>query len=171
MDGKITFEKLEAKYILPLAEAFANYGGDKNEDKFRQHLESQNLEIISCLVVLVDSLIVGYVTIIWESSLKEFAPQKIPEISDLNILPEYRGKKIASKLLDEVENIIGERSAIAGIGVGLTKDYAAAQRLYVKRGYLPLGIGLTYKYHPVSHGEQVRVDDDLVFWFTKKLNY
>ena len=35
---------------------------------------------------------------------------------------------------------------IVGIGVGLYPDYGSAQRLYIKRGYLPDGHGATYNY-------------------------
>ena len=56
-----------------------------------------------------------------------------------------------------------------GIGVGLSRDYGAAQRLYIKRGYVPDGRGVTYNYLPVMAGSKVLVDDDLVLWFTKKL--
>ena len=59
------------------------------------------------------------------------------------------------------------RGPVAGIGVGMTADYGAAQRLYIKRGYVPDGRGLVAGEHHVSWGETVRVDDDLVLYFTK----
>ena len=168
-ESAILIKSFEEIYLKPLVRAFKNYGGDKSEDKFKQVLQAQTLKFSSAWIVFSEKEIAGYVLIHWDSCLGEFDRKKIPEISDLNVLPKFRGKGIATKLLDEIEKIILERSSIAGIGVGLTKDYGNAQRLYIRRGYLPLGIGLTYKYKPIDHGQNVLVDDDLVFWFTKKL--
>jgi hypothetical protein len=58
---------------------------------------------------------------------------------------------------------------VAGIGVGMDPDYGAAQRLYVRRGYVPDGRGLTSHGQAVRWGEMVTVDDALVLWFTKTL--
>ena len=42
-----------------------------------------------------------------------------------------------------------QRSDHAGIGFGLYADYGAAQRLYIKRGYIPDGRGAHYGTSPV----------------------
>ena len=68
------------------------------------------------------------------------------------------------------EELIADKSDFAGIGVGLHSDYGIAQRMYVKRGYMPDGLGLMYKYQKVEAGSKVRVDDDLTIMFTKRLN-
>jgi hypothetical protein len=47
--------------------------------------------------------------------------------------------------------------------------YNAAQRLYLKRGYIPDGRGVTYRDRFVEEGEQVALDDDLVLHLTKEL--
>ena len=63
----------------------------------------------------------------------------------------------------------GAKGKTVGIGVGLYDGYGAAQKLYVKRGYIPDGQGITYNYKPVAYGEKVPLDDDLVLWFTKEI--
>lgn len=76
-------------------------------------------------------------------------------------------------LLDIAEKEAATRSDVVGIGVGLYAGveggYGAAQRLYVKRGYIPDGKGVTYQYKPTIPGNSYPLDDDLVLWFTKKL--
>ena len=62
-----------------------------------------------------------------------------------------------------------ERSAIAGIGVGLHPGYGAAHRLYVGRGYTPDGKGVTYDNRYVDEGEVVPFDDSLVLYLTRNL--
>jgi hypothetical protein len=53
--------------------------------------------------------------------------------------------------------------------VGLSSDYGAAQRLYVRRGYIPDGRGIIYRGRTVNFGEAVTADDDLVLCFTREL--
>jgi GNAT superfamily N-acetyltransferase len=95
----------------------------------------------------------------------------IPEIMDLNVLPLFRSKGIGSMLLDIAENEAFKNHASIGLGVGLYAGcdggYGAAQKIYVKRGYVPDGKGVTYNYSPVEPGASVILDDDLVLWFTK----
>jgi hypothetical protein len=70
--------------------------------------------------------------------------------------------------MDEAEKRIFERAETVGLGVGLYADYGNAQRLYVLRGYIPDGRGLTHQNQPVKPGNDVFVDDDLVLYFTKE---
>lgn len=58
---------------------------------------------------------------------------------------------------------------MAGIGVGLTSDYGPAQRLYISRGYEPDGKGIVWQNRFPNYGERVKVDDDLILYFTKQL--
>ena len=48
----------------------------------------------------------------------------------------------------------------------MTADYGSAQRMYVKRGYVPDGRGLVTHGEFVTYGEPAIVDDDLVLYFT-----
>lgn len=117
--------------------------------------------------------IAGYVTLKWHSSYEPFAKASIPEIIDLNVLPNFQKIGIGSKLLEIAENEAATRSNRVGIGVGLyggpDGGYGAAQTLYVKRKYIPDARGLTYQYKPARPGQSYRLDDDLVLWFTKSL--
>ena len=80
-----------------------------------------------------------------------------------------RRQGIGSRLLDGAEQRIAERSPLAGIGVGLSADYGAAQRLYVQRGYIPDGRGACQGQRPLRKGTRVSMDDDLIIWLTKDL--
>ena len=108
-------------------------------------------------------------TLKWHSAYQPFQKQHIPEIMDLNVLPPFRHKGIASQLLNLAEHEASQQSNIVGIGVGLYADYGNAQKLYIARGYQPNGLGITYDYKPIEPGKMVCLDDDLVLWFTKKL--
>ena len=126
-------------------------------------------ELRSVLIAEKDGDFAGYLTIVWTSPYPPFRERSIPEITDLNVLIKFRERGVATRLLDEAELMIGERSDIAGIRVGLTADYGAAQRLYVQRGYVPDGFGLSYRYRQSQYGEQVTVDDNLTLGFMKQV--
>ena len=93
----------------------------------------------------------------------------IAEVVDVNRLFRVRNIGFASKILEVLEKRISKRSIVAGIGVGLVKDYGAAQRLYVNRGYVPNGKGAYYKKNNLGYFEEVIADDDLVLYLTKNL--
>jgi hypothetical protein len=69
--------------------------------------------------------------------------------------------------MDEAEQTVARRSRVVGIGVGMYPDYGTAQRMYVRRGYIPDGRGLFWRDHTVRPMESVIVDDDLALYFTK----
>lgn len=97
---------------------------------------------------------VGYVQLIWQPLYSTFRRLGIPEIQDLNVIPEMRGRGIGGQLVDVCEDIAREKGkAEIGISVGLNQSFGPAQRLYVKKGYVPDGAGLCYDEIPVRAGE------------------
>ena len=55
------------------------------------------------------------------------------------------------------------------MGVGLHKGYGSAQRMYVKRGYIPDGSGVWFGDKPCRPYADCRNDDDLALYLSKKL--
>lgn len=148
-----------------MSAAFTAIGWDKPVSQYEKYLAEQRAGGRDVLVATVDDQFVGYVTVRWESAY--FGA--IPEIQDFNVLPTYRRRGIGSGLMDAAEDRVAERSAVVGIGVGLYADYGTAQRMYVRRGYIPDGRGLMYDNQPVPPGETVRNDDSATLMFTKSL--
>ena len=152
-----------------ISTAFAQMGWNKPEAQYRQYLSEQAAGTRMCFVAIVDGQFAGYVTVNWRPSYPGFSELNIPEIQDLNILRQFRKQGIASRLLDRAEAEVARISGVVGIGVGLHPGYNAAQRLYVRRGYIPDGRGVTYRDRYIAEGSHVLVDDDLVLHFTKQL--
>ena len=152
-----------------IAAAFKKMGWKKPETQYHRYLQEQTAGTRTCFVAAIDGQFAGYVTVSWRPTYAGFADLNIPEIQDLNVLTTYRGKGIASRLLDRAEAEAALRSGAVGIGVGLHPGYNAAQRLYAKRGYIPDARGITYRECFVEEGASVVLDDDLVMHFTKQL--
>jgi GNAT superfamily N-acetyltransferase len=168
--GDVQLRQLEAEDIPVIAAAFAASGWSKPAAQYEGYLAEQGRGERVVLVALREGAFAGYVTVVWCSGYPPFQDAAIPEIVDFNVLPHLRRRGIGSRLLDEAERRIAERSSVAGIGVGLFADYGAAQRLYVRRGYLPDGRGLFARGRHVVEGETVVVDNDLGLYFTKVLD-
>jgi GNAT superfamily N-acetyltransferase len=159
--------------IAAISGAFNQIGWNKSASLFAGYLKEQDAGDRLVWVAHVKGEFAGYVTLKWCSQYQPFQEQSIPEIMDLNVLPVYRKMGVGSLLLDCAEKEALTKSQIIGIGVGLYAGadggYGAAGRLYVKRGYIPDGKGVTYNYQPAIPGNSYPLDDDLVLWFTKKL--
>ncbi len=149
--------------------AFREQGWNKPVAQYLEYFKEIELGVRDVLIAELDGQFAGYVTILWTSDYTPFREAGIPEIVDLNVLIRYRKMGIASMLLDEAEQRIKKVSKFVGIGVGLFQDYGAAQRLYVKRGYVPDGKGIYMKCRHIGYGETVIIDDDVALYLIKEL--
>ncbi len=152
-----------------IAAAFTDIGWHKPASQFLLYLAEQKTGRRVVLVATVGGVFAGYVTLVWEPTYAYFRQRAIPEVQDLNVLPAYRRRGIATRLVGLAERIAAGRAGTIGIGVGLHPGYNAAQRMYVLRGYVPDAQGVAYDGRYVAEGEQVVFDDHLVLYFTKTL--
>lgn len=160
---------LRAEDVASIARAFQEVSWHKPASKYQHYLREQQAGRRVVPVAFVDDEFAGYLNVVWRSDYPPFQAERIPEIQDFNVLPHVRRRGIGSRLMDEAEQLIAQRAALAGIGVGLTADYGAAQRLYIKRGYVPDGRGLMWHNRAVAYGAQVTVDDALTLHLVKSL--
>jgi GNAT superfamily N-acetyltransferase len=167
----IKVRQLEDRDAGVIAAAFMAIGWESHKPlaQYQNYFTQQIQGVRSVLVAYCDGSFAGYVTILWESTYRPFRESEIPEVNDFNVLPEFRRRKIGTLLMDEAERQISKRSSKAGIGVGMYPDYGNAQRLYVLRGYVPDGRGLTYAGKVLAPMDTAINDDDLVLYFTKDL--
>lgn len=150
-----------------ISQAFLDQGWHKSVELYGRYALEQREGKRVTLIAEADGTFAGYINVLWQSGYPAFREANIPEISDLNVLLKFRRQGIASKLMDRAEEIISERSPLAGIGVGLFSDYGQAQILYTKRGYIPDGRGIHNGKEYVQYGDTVTLDDDLVLYWTK----
>jgi ribosomal protein S18 acetylase RimI-like enzyme len=168
MDIKI--RSMDKNDVRIISDNFKLQGWNKPIETYQRYFSEQENGEREILIAEIDSNFAGYITIKWKSNYSFFLENNIPEIMDFNVLIKYRRMGIGNKLIDTAEDIIKDKSNLAGIGVGLYSDYGAAHILYVRRGYIPDGKGIYKNNSLIKYGESVIIDDDVVLYFIKKLN-
>ena len=169
MEDQILLRKILKKDCSEMARKFDIQGWKKPESQFLAYLEFQELGKRDVIIAEMNKEFAGYLTIKWKSDYLPFREKNIPEIVDFNVLKKFQRRGIGTKLMDEAERRIKQKSKYAGIGFGVYEDYGAAQILYVKRHYIPDGKGIVKDSEPVKYGEEVLIDDSLVFHLVKEL--
>lgn len=168
-DNDICIRTIEKRDIQSLVDGFAEQNWNKPFEQFldyyNQHLNNER----TVIVCEKNGEASGYVTLLSCAKTGPFANQGIPEIVDFNVLIKYQKKGIGNKLMDVIEAIAKEKSDYVSLSVGLHYGYGTAQRMYVKRGYIPDGSGVWYNGKQLEQYAECVNDDDLTLYFLKKL--
>lgn len=122
-------------------------------------------------IAIHEGSVVGIVSLNWHSSYEPFTEQNIPEICAVCVLPSHRRQGIATALLNRVEPIALKKCRQIGIALSLDPSSNFAQRMYVKRGYIPDGNGLFYREETLTENQVVTIDSDLKMYLIKKRGF
>lgn len=167
--GNLVIQRMQPKALAAAIELFTQTVYAGNAAEAQAHLADHADGRGDTLLAYVDEQFAGFVTIRWQSNNPRFRAENIPFIHHLEVFDPFQRQGVASRLLDEAEQLIATRATKAGITVGLFAAYGAAQRLYAKRGYVPDGRGVCQGQRPIQFGENVTIDHDLLLWLTKDL--
>jgi GNAT superfamily N-acetyltransferase len=170
MEQNFSIRSLRIEDCLPISRAFALQGWHKPVEQYQAYYQEALEGSREVWIALVGEDFAGYLTIVWQSGYAPFRAAGIPEIVDFNVLMKYQRRGIGTALMDLAERRIATRSAVAGIGEGLTADYGAAQALYARRGYVPDGRGAQSHGRSIANGDLIPVDDDLALYLTRVLS-
>ena len=151
------------------SQAFKEQGWNKPEEQFLAYVKEQEEKKRITVVAELGGEVAGYTTLLPSALDGPFAAKKIPEICDFNVLMKFQKKGIGNKILDVAEIQARQFAKEVSLGVGLHVGYGAAQRIYIKRGYLPDGSGVWYHGHQLEPYADCNNDDDLVLYLSKKL--
>ncbi len=142
MPADLTIRPMTERDIDGIVRTFAVW--NKPRAQYQRYLNEQLMGERTVLVAWRGNKVVGYVTIVWESSYEPFRRQGIPEIVDLNVMTEYQRQGIGTALIHAAERVALQHSkTVIGISVIQSPEYAAANRLYPQLGYVPDGEGIT----------------------------
>ena len=153
--------------IESLSHGFMNQGWPGREEILARYFLEQESGDREVLVAEIDGAVAGYVTILPSAKHGPFA-EVYPELSDFNVFEPFRNKGAGNQLLEEAEKRVKLISDKVTLGVGLHSGYGPAQRLYMKRGYIPDGTGVWYQNQPLEMNATIQNNDDLVLYLSKK---
>ena len=161
--------KSDAQYFTD-AEIAQGWGAEGRLEKYLSRLNDQASGRCISLAAEYNGETAGYINLYLQPVSGPFAGQAIPEIVDFGVLEKFRCRGIGTALMDEAERLAAEISDTVCLAVGLYCSYGSAQRMYVKRGYIPDGSGAWYGDKPANPYEDYCLDDGLVLFFCKKLH-
>jgi len=165
MSANVDIHQADESDIPALYDLYAQIG-QKDEGYFEALFEKD------CVILMAsqNKKDVAFGILNFEPKYNLYKKLEIPEIQDLNVVPEAREQGVATALVEAFENLARDQGLESiGISVGLTKNYGPAQRLYVKLGYMPDGNGIAYDREGVTVGQAYSVDDDLCLMMIKDL--
>lgn len=170
MSSKIAVRRAGNQDIPALWDMVAKHGKTQESDYFEHCMELQEQGKREVLIISEDGTDAGYGILNWNPKYALFKKLGIPEIQDLNVIPSFRCKGLATHLIGYCENLARQKGCEdMGIAFGLHSNYGPAQRLYIKLGYIPDGQGVTYDRKQIAFGEFKPVDDDLCLMLIKAL--
>ena len=163
-----SIRKMQESDIKNLSQGFINQGWPGREEILARYFLEQECGEREVLVAEVGGALAGYITILPCAKQGPFA-EIYPELSDFNVFEPFQNQGIGNLLLEEAEKRVKLISDKVTLGVGLHSGYGPAQRLYIKRGYIPDGSGVWYQNHRPTMDATCEDIGDLVLYLSKDL--
>ena len=168
MKTTCSIRKMQESDIKDLSRGFISQGWPGREEILTRYFLEQECGEREVLVAEVEGALAGYITIFPCAKQGPFA-EIYPELSDFNVFELFQNQGIGNLLLEEAEKRVKLISDKVTLGVGLHSGYGPAQRLYIKRGYIPDGTGVWYQNHQPAMNAVCEDIGELVLYLSKNL--
>ncbi|EKS16769.1 MULTISPECIES: GNAT family N-acetyltransferase [Streptococcus] len=168
METTCLIRKMQTSDVKELSQGFINQGWPGREEILARYFLEQECKEREVLVAEVGGALAGYITILPCAKQGPFA-EIYPELSDFNVFEPFQNQGIGNLLMEEAEKRVKLISDKVTLGVGLHSGYGPAQRLYIKRGYIPDGTGIWYQNHQPAMNAVCEDIGDLVLYLSKDL--
>ena len=168
MKTTCSIRKMQESDIKDLSRGFISQGWPGREEILTRYFLEQECGEREVLVAEVEGALAGYITILSCAKQGPFA-EIYPELSDFNVFEPFQNQGIGNLLLEEAEKQVRLISDKVTLGVGLHSGYGPAQRLYIKRGYIPDGTGVWYQNHQPAMNAVCEDIGELVLYLSKNL--
>ena len=165
----ILIRSMHENDIDALIRNYTEQGWSKPREVLEKYVDDQKHSLLYTFVAEFNNDVAGYTILYADTGVGPFAFQKVPLISDFIVFKKYQRKGIGSKILDEAEKKASELCDKVQLGVGLHSGYGSAQRVYIKRGYVPDGTGVWYNDSQLEQYAECKNDDALVLFLVKTL--
>ena len=168
METTCLIRKMQTSDVKELSQGFINQGWPGREEILARYFLEQECKEREVLFAEVGGALAGYITILPCAKQGPFA-EIYPELSDFNVFEPFQNQGIGNLLMEEAEKRVKLISDKVTLGVGLHSGYGPAQRLYIKRGYIPDGTGIWYQNHQPAMNAVCEDIGDLVLYLSKDL--
>ena len=168
MKTTCSIRKMQESDIQELSRGFISQGWPSREEILTRYFKEQESGEREVLVAEVEGALAGYISILSCAKQGPFA-EIYPELSDFNVFEPFQNQGIGNLLLEEAEKQVRLISDKVTLGVGLHSGYGPAQRLYIKRGYIPDGTGVWYQNHQPAMNAVCEDIGELVLYLSKNL--
>ena len=168
MKTTCSIRKMQESDIKDLSRGCTSQGWPSREEILTRYFKEQESGEREVLVAEVEGAVAGYITILPCAKQGPFAGMA-PELSDFNVFEPFQNQGIGNLLLEEAEKRVRLISDKVTLGVGLHSGYGPAQRLYIKRGYIPDGTGVWYQNHQPAMNAVCEDIGELVLYLSKNL--
>ena len=169
-DGKLIIRNMESADAQIFTDEFTAQGWHPDIAGYISRLKDYSEGRCIALTAVYEKCPAGYVYVYLNAHDGPFKDKGWPIIVDFNVVKKYQRMGIGNTLMDAAEQIASRYSDTVCLGVGLCDSYCTAQRMYVKRGYIPDGSGIWYQGKQCVQYETVcTVDDDLILFLSKEL--
>ena len=168
-DGKIKVRSMVPEDAKILYDTYLSYGWHPEIETYESYYREQEEGVRLVFIAEYDGDVKGQCTLVLHPSEGPWGGKGIPEIVDLTVFFDIHGKGIGTKLLDVAESEASKISDTVFLAVGVHSGYGPAQRIYVKRGYIPDGSGVWYKGKVLDQYAPCVNDDDLLLFMSKSL--
>ena len=169
MKTTCSIRKTQESDIQELSRGFISQGWPSREEILTRYFKEQECGEREVLVAEVEGVLAGYITILPCAKQGPFA-EIYPELSDFNVFEPFQNQGIGNLLMEEAEKRVKLISDKVTLGVGLHSGYGPAQRLYIKRGYIPDGTGVWYQNHQPAMNAVCEDIGELVLYLSKNLS-
>ena len=170
-DGELVIRNMEEADAQVFFDEYTAQGWHPEVEYYLMRMREQAEGKCVALTAAYQGHLAGSVYVYQNAHEGPFKEKGYPIIVDFGVLKKYQRKGIGNKLLDVAEQIAGQYADTVCLGVGLCDAYGSAQRMYVKRGYIPDGSGVWYQDKQCIQYETVcTIDDDLVLFLSKSLH-
>ena len=166
---KIKIRKMLESDITEFPTEFEKQGWHKAVEQYQMYYNEQENGARKLFVAEVDGNAAGYASLLSHDISGTFKDKNIPVIVDFNVLKKYQRNGIGTAIMDAIENDVKEYSSTICLGVGLHYGYGSAQRMYIKRGYIPDGSGVWFRGERLEQYEPCVNDDELILDLFKQL--
>ena len=168
MKTTCSIRKMQESDIKDLSRGFISQGWTGREEILTRYFKEQESGEREVLVAEVKGALAGYITILPSAKHGPFA-EIYPELSDFNVFEPFQNQGIGNLLMEEAEKRVKLTSDKVTLGVGHHSGYGPAQRLYIKRGYIPDGTGVWYQNHQPAMNAVCEDIGELVLYLSKNL--